>query len=343
MDRGHVLHGSRRKVFEPATYAPRAILRGAVQRYVVGVLFVHELRTVFEALNDVGLIDALTDPPRRGPKGYPVRVLWHCFITKYYLGMDSTAALLRGLRDNPFLAYACGLTEEKGVPSEPTMSRFFKKLASKGVLPRLKDVSRALVRKHHATYPGFGRIVAIDSTTLKAWSNGGKLYGGKHLDPEAGWSVKKNTQGRDEFTWGWKLHLAVDTETQLPLAASVSAGNVHDLTRTTNLLSEARFALGSFRPKYVLADAGYSSDSLRRKVTRHYGRAFFDAPRNHKKAHMRMKNDARHMALRKQRTSVERSFSNLKRMHGLNRITLRRKMKVTAHANLSLIGLQAKS
>ena len=202
----------------------------------------------------------------------------------------------------------------------------------------MKDVSRALVRKHHATLPGFGRRVAMDSSTFKAWSNGGKP---KKSDPDAGWSVKKNSHGKTEFTWGYKLHLLGDTEYQMPLSANISAGNVHDNTRATNLLSEARFALGSWRGADILADAGYSSDKLRRKVNKHYGRAYFDAPRNHKKAYQRMKNDPVHLALRKQRTSVERAFSQLKRMHALNKVTVRGKGKVTVHCYLSLIALQA--
>ena len=298
---------------------------------------VRELEAVFEALDDDKLLTAIRGPVRRGPKGHSVETLWHCFVAMYVMGVDSTAALLRGLRNNPYLAEVCGIGT-KGIPSEPTMARFFKRLASKRILPRLKDVSRSLVRKHHDTLPGFGRVVALDSTTIRAWSNGGKP---KKSDCDAGWSVKKNSHAQTEFTYGYKLHLLVDCETQIPLAANVSAGNIHDINRATNLLGEARFALGSFRPSYVLGDAGYSSDKLRRTVNRQYGRALFDAPPNHKKAHMRMKNDAVHLIMKRQRGAVERAFSQLKRMHALNKVTVRGRMKVTAHAYIALVAMQA--
>ena len=213
----------------------------------------------FDSLDDESLLTALQGQIRRGPKGYPIAVLWHCYITKYYLGLDSTASLLRNLRYNPFLAAACGLTDDRGIPSEPTMSRLFKKLSSKHILPRLKDVSRSIVRRNYAELPGFGQRVALDSSTLKAWSNGGKT---PKADPDAGWSVKTNTHGKQEYTYGYKLHLAVDCEYQLPVAANVSAGNVHDVTRATNLLSEARFTEPTFNPRFVIADKGYASPQV---------------------------------------------------------------------------------
>lgn len=51
------------------------------------------------------------------------------------------------------------------------------------------------MRRQYAELPGFGQKTAIDATVFKAWSNGSKL---PHSDPEAGWSVKKGTNGRKE-------------------------------------------------------------------------------------------------------------------------------------------------
>ena len=46
-------------------------------------------------------------------------------------------------------------------------------------------------------------------------------------------------------------------------------------------------------------------------------------------------------ALYKQRQAVERAFSQLKGQRSLNRITVRRRRKVTVHCYLSLIAMQA--
>ena len=45
-------------------------------------------------------------------------------------------------------------------------------------------------------------------------------------------------------------------------------------------------------------------------------------------------------ALYRQRTAIERVNSRLKGQHSLNRVTVRRRMKVTAHCYLALIALQ---
>ena len=102
-----------------------------------------ELQSVFEALADGDPLAALTGPTRRGPKGYPVAILWRCFIARYVMGLDSVCALLRALHDNPYLARVCGIGDSDSIPSQPTMSRFFAKMAHDQVSLRMvKDVSR---------------------------------------------------------------------------------------------------------------------------------------------------------------------------------------------------------
>lgn len=304
---------------------------------------VAQLQAVFDRLDDDALINKLIGPTRRGPKGYPVRVLWRCFIAKYVLGLASTEALRRELRNNPFIAEVCGITTPDAIPHHSTFSRFFKKLASNKRLHLVKDVSRSLVRNHYMSIPGFGKRVAIDSTTLKARANGGKA---KKADQQAGWSVKKGTQGHDEFVYGWKLHLMVDCETEWPIAAIVSPGNVHDAARASYVLGEARRATqGKFHPAFVMMDAGYSGKPLTRLIKRQYrGIAVVQKNRHHKKLNREMaefRASAEFRALIKQRPAVERCFARLKGQRSLNNITVRRRMKVTVHCYLSLIAMQA--
>ena len=52
---------------------------------------------------------------------------------------------------------------------------------------------------------------------------------------------KKGPQGVKEYTYGYKLHLLVDCAYELPIAANISPGNVHDVERASNVFSEARF------------------------------------------------------------------------------------------------------
>lgn len=302
---------------------------------------VGELEILFSRLSDDSLIDKFILPIRRGPKGYPARVLWRCFVVKHYMGLQSTDALIRTLRNNPWVAEACGI---ESVPHKSTFSRFFKKLSYPKFLHLVKDVSRSAVRRHYRELPGFGERVALDSTTLKAWSNGGK---DPKADLEAGWSIKKGTQGPKEFVYGWKLHLVVDCESEMPIGAHVSPGNVHDMVRATNTLRQCRVSFQGFHPRYFMADAGYAGRKFMRHVKRQY-RAIpiVNIPRHLKKfraTYGEILDKPEGMALSKQRQSVERVFSRLKGQRSLNSITTRGLEKVTLHCYLSLIAMQVAS
>ncbi|MFH1560013.1 MAG: transposase [Chloroflexota bacterium] len=302
---------------------------------------VAQLRGVFDSLDDEPLLQALIGPMRRGPKGHPVEVLRHCLVAKYVMGLESTAALIRTLQNNPFIAEACGIPSPNCIPHEATFSRFFARLSKYQIAAKLKDVSRRLVRQHYQTIPGFGQRVALDSTTLRGWVNGGKP---NPSDKEAGWSVKKNTHGKTEFTLGWKLHLLVDCESELPIAANVSPGNAHDASRASNVLSEARFTTSKFRPKYAMADKGYSGKPLYNLIKRQYrAQPIIDPNASHKRYAAdvaEMRQTAGWQALYRQRSSVERVNSRLKGQRSLNHITVRGIRKVTAHCYLSLIAMQ---
>lgn len=304
---------------------------------------VQQLEAIFTKLDDEALLETLVGPIRRGPKGHPIEVLWHCLVAKYVMGLSSTDALIRELNNNPLVARVCGIDSPEAIPHKSTFSRFIARLSKYNTTARLKDVSRSLVRDCYANLPGFGERVAIDSTTLKGWVNGGKP---RPSDKEARWSVKKNTQGKQEFTLGWKLHLMVDCEYELPIAANVTPGNAHDGRRASHVLREARFgASGAFRPEYVMADKGYSSKELRDLIHRQY-RAIpvIDIPSNQKKTlaiYAEQLTLPEYIALRKQRGAIERVNSRLKGQRSLNRITTRGLRKVTVHCYLALIAMQS--
>lgn len=120
-----------------------------------------------------------------------------------------------------------------------------------------------------------------------------------------------------------------DTQYELPIAANVATGSASDVRIASRVLSQARFTYSKFRPKYIIADAGYSSGKLRRLAKAQY-RAVPIIKVNWK-------------ALYNRRTSIERIFGRLKCYRRLNNVTVRRKHKVTIHCFLSLIVVQAQA
>ena len=321
-----------------------ASLYGKVSRLAVqSPPIVAELQAVFKALPDDVLIAKLTKPTRRGRPSYPARVMWRCFVAYYVLGLPSVSALIRTLYDNPYIAKACGFETPDVIPSQPTFSRFYARLAKPTIAVEVKNIMRALVRQCYDTMPNFGKSVAIDSTDIKAWSHGrGNGHDGKSSDPDAGWAVKKNTEGNKKFVWGYKVHLLVDTTYELPIAADTTAGNVADVTKASALLRQARFTTGKFHPDYVLADAGYSSKGLREHIRRQYrAEPIIDPNPTHLKTVARTPKTAEWKAIYARRTAVERVNSRLKEHRRLNSVRVRGRWKVTLHAVLSVLALQA--
>jgi transposase len=296
-----------------------------------------QLSAIFKVVPDDDLLDSLKAPT--GRPGYTSQVLWKTYIAMVVLGLPTFASLIRSLHNNPMLAVACGITDATGIPTKYAYSRFMRKLAEPIRVVMVKDIMRSLTRSLYKFLPNFGKSVAIDSTDIKAWSNGAK---NPVADPDATWAAKLDTASKKKFYFGYRLHLLADTHYELPVAAQVITGSTHDVRVASRVLSEARFTYSKFHPEYVIADAGYSSAKLRRLIRRQYrAEPIIKVSRAHKKA-MFVETDE-WKALYNRRTSIERIFGRLKCYRRLNNVTVRRKSKVTVHCYLSLIVVQAQA
>lgn len=272
-----------------------------------------------------------------GRNGYTYKVLWRTYVAMAVLNLPSFAALIRTLENNPYIARACGIMSPDAIPSKFAYSRFVNKLRRRKPVAFVKDVMRTLTRRCYETFPDFGKSVAIDATDLKAWSNGQKKH---HSDPDAGWVIKADTAGKPKFVWGYKLHLMVDTNYEIPMTANITKGNVHDIREATPLLSQARYITGKFYPDYVICDAAYSSAHLRRVIKRQWkAEPIIKVPRHHKRF-LGEWTPERELIFNR-RTAVERVFSRMKNHRRLNNITVRRRLKVTVHSLIPVIVTQA--
>lgn len=94
------------------------------------------------------------------------------------------------------------------------------------------------------------------------------------LAPE--WGVKKNSEGKNVFWYGFKGHLLVDCKSQYILTALFSSGNINDGKLAISLLK----ALAEHHPylsvSYVLADAGYDLVPIYRQSQAIGARALID-------------------------------------------------------------------
>ena len=190
-----------------------------------------------------------------------------------------------------------------------------------------------------------GRIVAIDSTPLEAYSKYQK--DGNSSDPDAAWGIYVK-DGRQEWFFGYKVHIVADAELELPLGFEVTPANVYDSTMYQPLLTDLMER--GIRLHVVIADKGYDSIS-NYKYTLEHGAIPIIAmnPRNLKEERerdfegdfpVRRKSDE-WKELYKKRGAVERINSRLKEELDLKALKVRGLEKVKTHAACSLITMLA--
>ena len=120
-----------------------------------------------------------------------------------------------------------------------------------------------LVEELGETIEGFGKIVAVDSTDMHAYSNGARK---RQSDPDASWSAKRGRNGKPRFWFGFKGHLISDANTDIPMWIQVTTAKIHDGRQSLPLLRATKRRLNGFTPDYVLADKGYDAGYLYKHV-----------------------------------------------------------------------------
>ena len=107
-------------------------------------------------------------------------------------------------------------------------------------------------------------------------------------------------------------------------------------------MQQARYTYSKFNPDYVICDAGYSSDKLRRAIRNQYhGRPMTDPNPGHKKAYAKTKKTVEWRMIYNRRTSIERLNGRLKAHRRLDSLRVRGRMKVSVHVMMSNLVAQA--
>ena len=95
------------------------------------------------------------------------------------------------------------------------------------------------------------------------------------------WGIKKNSEGKNVFWYGFKGHLLVDCKSQYIVTSLLSSGNVHDSKLAIPLLKALNELHPKLKPSYLLADAGYDYTPIYQQAQAIGIRALIDYnPRN---------------------------------------------------------------
>ena len=82
------------------------------------------------------------------------------------------------------------------------------------------------------------------------------------------WGIKKNSEGKNVFWYGFKCHLAVGTKSQYILQSLFSSGNLNDGKAAIPLLKGTKERLPLLKIKHVTMDAGYDYQPIYEQIYR---------------------------------------------------------------------------
>jgi hypothetical protein len=236
------------------------------------------LRMALDSLPDEPLMRALEHERKGRRDDYPIRPVWNSVIAGIVFEHKSIESLRRELRRNGELRQACGFDVfkgEKAVPKPWVYSRFLNKL-----FKHQKEIDAMfdeLVETLRALLPEFGKRLAIDSKAIDSHGRPSKNeeQDGRR-DTDADWGTKKYHGVRKDGTvwekvkrwFGYKLHLIVDADYELPVAYQLTKASTSDCPellplvgqldqRHPGLLDETDFFSG---------DKGYDSKANSREL-----------------------------------------------------------------------------
>lgn len=259
-------------------------------------------------------------------------------VFRHVKQLSSWRKLAQVLKSNRELAGKLGFAKP---PCHASFSDFTRRVGDE----TLTQIFKMLVARLKLLIPDLGRVVAIDSTLVRAYSKP-RRKGKRKTDPDAAWGVSGQKLGKPIFVYGYKLQVGCDAERDIPVSFAVAPANRSE-ARLFRPHLQSVLADGH-RPDVLTADAGYDSKrnnmaclqkgikpvialNPRRSGNRKARRADYILPIPRGSDEWQ-----RYYSMR---SSVERVFSRLKEELGLLPLRLRTTHRVTVHFALCLIAM----
>jgi transposase len=278
---------------------------------------------------------------RKGP-GRPPRKpmgVFKALMVKRLQQVPSDRELYRRLWNDPELREVCGIEDHQKAYHPSQLTRFRNRVGPK-VLER---IMRKIIRKLLRSGVISGETVLMDATFVKAHSRRDPHDNSRgSSDPEA----RVGRSGKT-FELGYKLHVAADSKSELPVAIIVAPANENEKKHASKLFDEALRTMEK-RMNTLVADSQYSSRKLRDQTCGHGVKAVIPYPANQRRSEKRLLRVDRYFRTHgpacetrvyRQRAAVERMNSRLKEHLGLNRHRVRSLRNIAVHALLCIIAM----
>jgi hypothetical protein len=172
----------------------------------------------------------------------------------------SLREMTRLLDTDTRLRRLCLIKDKEPAYPRSVLSRFSRKVGEDKLNRIIEEKVVKLLKQSDAK-----KVDAVfDASFIKAWST-------RHpIDNQKGFSDMEARVGRAgrSFGLGYKLHLAVDSHTMLPLACVFASANQNEKKHSLNMLEKTKLVLkrSAVKLRSVIADSQYSDGKLRTSV-----------------------------------------------------------------------------
>jgi transposase len=206
------------------------------------------------------LVGELQATRETGRPGYPIQVMVGMALAKSLYSLPTWTRTVALVREHAALAAVIAPNGE--TPSVYACYRFTAKLREHA--PMLERCIANVVRALKKANPVLGWDVSIDASDMPAYAQGRKaeeLERGECSDPDASWGHRSAVSTRaGGIFYGYKLHMAVCSKTDLPLAWRVETARMNESKAVAPLLDKLH-TLG-IDPETCAMDAGYDHATM---------------------------------------------------------------------------------
>jgi len=240
-------------------------------------------KLLIETMPDQRLVQTLRILRANGRNDHPIEAIWNSILAGIAFEHASIESLRRELSRNAQLREMCGfnpLAGVRAVPSKSAYNRFLSNLLIHE--PLIREMFDSLVKELMTIFPDFGINLAGDGKAINSLGKPSKKSDGdRRRDEDADWGVKKY-HGVDENgkawekvkSWfGFRLHLVVDADAELPVAYKVTKAS----TAEGPVMDELFARLEKIHPEVIescehaMFDKGYDSKERLCDLWKKYG------------------------------------------------------------------------
>lgn len=231
-----------------------------------------------------------------GRRTFDLLVIVKCFILQRIYNL-SDPRLEEEIADRRSFQIFLALNSSDSIPDETTICRYRELFASLGLDKKLfYEFNKQLTELNFIV----GKGTIVDATIKQAQANPGSKR-----DNDADFTKK-----RGKTYYGYKGHIAIDSETEVIKKVEFSSANIHDSNMFDILVDQTE--------QFVLADKGYANQQRKRNL-RSKGIFCGILDKGYRNRTLSKKQQKKNRLLSSLRNAVERPFSFMKQVLNYSR------------------------